>query len=99
MLREPGTVAVTTAEEVLEEVGRIGVDLAAPAARGFRRRTDGLASDVLRVHDALPMGKGTQVPQLSVESGLPLELVRGALAQLECRGLAERVAGGWQLLS
>jgi DNA processing protein len=97
LLREPGTVAVTTAAEVLEEVGRIGFDLAAPAGRGARRPTDGLATDVLRVHEALPLGEGVQVSRLSVESGLPQELVRGALARLERLGLAERADGGWRL--
>jgi DNA processing protein len=97
LLREPGTVAVTTAEEILEEVGRIGIDLARSPTVGARRRTDGLASDVLRVHEALPIRKVAQIPQLSVESGLPAELVRGALAQLQRRGLAEQVTGGWRL--
>jgi DNA processing protein len=97
LLREPGTIAVTTAEEVLEEVGRIGVDLApVPVGDGPARATDGLSATQLRVHEALP-GHGIQdVGRLSVESGLPVEVVRAALRWLARAGLVERAVGGWR---
>lgn len=97
LLREPGTIAVTTAEEVLEEVGRIGVDLAPmPGSGGPARATDGLPVTVLRVHEALS-GRGVQdLGRLSVESGLPVEVVRAALPRLVRAGLVERAVGGWR---
>jgi DNA processing protein len=97
LLREPGTVAVTCAEEVIEEVGRIGVDLA-PVGRPVEpaRVTDGLSGPVLRVHDALSVRTIRDVGRLSVESGLPLEVVRAALPQLAQAGLVERADGGWR---
>ena len=97
LLREPGTVAVTTAEEVLEEVGRIGVDLAPVVPPVIPiRATDGLPSTVLRVHEALCDRTIRDMSRLSVESGLPLEMVRAALPQLVRTGLVERVDGGWR---
>lgn len=94
LLREPGITAVTTAEEVVEEVGRIGVDLAPPPdARA--RATDGLHHTVVRVHAALPERGGSDPRRLGVESGLPVELVRAALRELERKGLAERGGHGW----
>jgi DNA processing protein len=97
MLREPGTIAVTRAEEVVEEIGRIGLDLAsvlpdaAPA-----RATDGLAKTALRVHEALSDRVAHDCDQLSVESGLPVDVVRAALPELVRVGLVERVDGGWR---
>jgi DNA processing protein len=96
LLREPGTVAVSTAEEVLEEVGRIGTDLAPPATGPPRRRTDGLPLDALRVHDALTDRAGGDLAGLSVESGLPPELVRRALDTLERGGLVRRSGSTWR---
>jgi DNA processing protein len=97
LLREPGTIAVTTAEEILEEVGRIGADLASGSPSGVSSRpTDHLAPDVLRVHEALINRGGGDVGRLCVESGLPAELVRDALRRLERAGLAERAGAGWR---
>jgi DNA processing protein len=97
LLREPGTIAVTRAEEVLEEVGRIGLDLA-PAVQPAVpvRATDGLPVPVQRVHEALSHRAVRDANGLSVESGLPLEMVRAALPALVREGLAEQVDGGWR---
>ena len=97
LLREPGTVLVTRSEEVIEAIGHIGADLA-PALPGplVARATDGLSDRVLRVHEAFTRREPTTLATLSVESGLPVELVRAALAELEQRGLVERTTGGWR---
>ncbi|MDQ2707495.1 MAG: DNA-processing protein DprA [Actinomycetota bacterium] len=100
LLREPGTVPVTRAEEVIEAIGRIGEDLSPPlpGMSGLSpvRATDALSTTALRVHEALPR-QGEREPQaLSVESGLPVELVRAALPELVRSGLVERSAGGWR---
>ncbi|WP_051580847.1 DNA-processing protein DprA [Pseudonocardia acaciae] len=95
LLREPGTVAVTRAEEVIEEVGRIGIDLAvSPAPAIQMRATDVLSGPTLRVHESLAE-RALDLRELSVDSGLPIELVRTALRELERRGMAERVERGW----
>lgn len=97
LLREPGTMLVTTAEEVLEEVGRIGADLAAEQVSGAPARpTDHLPDEVLRVHEALHTEGPGELARLSVESGLPPALVRDALRRLERDGLAERDGAGWR---
>ncbi|HEY1972036.1 MAG TPA: DNA-processing protein DprA [Pseudonocardia sp.] len=98
LLREPGTIAVTSAEEVLEEVGRIGGDLAPLVVPGdLPRPTDRLSPIELRVHEALRDGRGTELSRLGVECGLPPELVRAALVGLERAGLADRDRAGWRL--
>lgn len=96
LMREPGTTVVTTAAEVLEEVGRIGEDLAAEHDV-VQRPTDGLSSVMLRVHDALPLRGRRDVSELSADSGLPIELVRSALARLEAACMAQRSGRGWCL--
>lgn len=97
LLREPGTVVVTCAEEVVEEVGRIGVDLAdAPVRAVPARVTDGLSPTALRVHEALSGKVALDTARLSAESGLPADVVRDALPELERLELVERVDGGWR---
>jgi DNA processing protein len=97
LLREPGTIAVTRAEEVLEAVGRIGEDLAPLTPDGMPvRPTDALSSTALRVHEALPRRAERDVAGLSAESGLPTHLVASALPELARLGLAERTATGWR---
>jgi DNA processing protein len=95
MIRE-GALLVTRPEEVLEVVGRLGVDLAVePAAPA--RPTDGLRGPVALVHDALPVGQAQGVRWLSQESGVPADDVRAALGELERRGLARFRDGQWRL--
>ncbi|MET0191385.1 MAG: DNA-processing protein DprA [Pseudonocardia sediminis] len=90
-----GAELVGRPEHVLETVGRLGVDLAAAPARP-RRPTDGLDPDAAVVHDALPTRAAWPVDRLTEESGLPAEIVRASLVDLEERGLAEYVHGLWQ---
>ncbi|HEY4005912.1 MAG TPA: DNA-processing protein DprA [Pseudonocardia sp.] len=95
LLREPGVTAVTTAAEVVEEIGRIGIDLAEPSAPR-ERPTDNLHHTTARVYDVLDQRSNGDVRRLGVESGLPVELVRAALGELELAGLAERTPNGWR---
>jgi DNA processing protein len=96
LIREGGALLVTRPEEVLEVVGRLGVDLAvervAPALP-----TDGLRRAVALVHDALPVCGARDVRWLSRESGVPADDVRAALSDLERRGLARFRDGQWRL--
>lgn len=91
-----GAELVTRPEEVLEAVGRLGLDLAADPATPTRL-TDALDGALALVHDALP-SRGARDPRwLAREAGVPPDAVRGALTELERRGLARRCDGLWRL--
>ena len=95
MIRD-GAVLVTRVEEVLEEVGRLGLHLArnpqAPA-HGPRMALSALAT---LVHDALPVRAAHGVAWLATEAGVPPNAVRAALDELVRRELVEQVGGRWQ---
>jgi DNA processing protein len=91
-----GALLVTSADDVLEAVGRLGVDLA-PEPDRPARRTDGLGRAAALVHDALPARGGRDTRWLARESGLPPDGIRAALTELERRGLARCCDGMWQL--
>jgi len=90
-----GAVLVTRTEEVLEAVGRIGLDLAEELAAPARP-TDGLEGVLALVHDALPARAARETRWLAMEAGVPLAAVRAALVDLERRGLAEHRDGRWR---
>ena len=96
-LIQEGALLVTRPEEVLEAVGRIGVDLAdVPSAP--RRGTDGLEGAAALVHDALPARNARDARWLAREAGVPPDAVRAALTELERRGLARHRDGLWHLV-
>jgi len=91
-----GALLVSDADDVLEAVGRLGVDLA-PRSEAPLRRTDGLGPAAALVHDALPARGARDTRWLARESGVPPDAIRAALAELERRGLARSRDGLWQL--
>lgn len=96
LIREENARLVTRLDEVIEEVGRIGDDLAPrqrPAATK-RDRLDPLARQVL---EGLP-ARGSATPEvIAAEAAvLPGDVLR-ALPILELEGLVERAADGWRL--
>jgi DNA processing protein len=95
MIRE-GAVLVTRVEEVLEEVGRLGLHLAEPAAVPGTRPTDGLSALAVLVHDALPARAAQDVAWLADEAGVPPNAVRAALDELVRRELVEPMGARWQ---
>ncbi|HEX5401430.1 MAG TPA: DNA-processing protein DprA [Pseudonocardiaceae bacterium] len=96
LLRTGEANLVTTAAEVAESVGRIGIDLAPPAVEEQARETDGLDERALRVHEALHRRAGMSAEQVAVRSGVPQDRVRAVLPALELTGLAERCDSGWR---
>lgn len=82
-------------EDVLEVVGRLGVDLALPP-QGESRPTDGLDPRVLAVHDALPARAAWPPGRIGEAAGVGPDELRAALTELEDRGLAEYHQGLWQ---
>ncbi len=91
-----GALLVTGADDVLEAVGRLGVDLA-PQREAPVRRTDGLGPVAALVHDALPARGARDTRWLARESGVPPDAIRAALTELERRGLARSRDGLWEL--
>ncbi|MFP5072296.1 DNA-processing protein DprA [Pseudonocardia nantongensis] len=82
-------------EDVLESVGRIGIDLALPPA-GEVRPTDALGPAARAVHDALHTRAARSAGRIGEAAGLPPDAVRAALVELEEHGLAEYHQGLWQ---
>lgn len=95
MIRAQRATLVTSAAEVLETVGELGVDLAREKPRP-ERPTDGLSDQAMKVHEALQARAGKSVEQLAVESGVPASKVRAVLPALEMDGLSERCESGWR---
>ena len=91
-----GAELVTRPEEVLEAVGRLGLDLATDPATPTRS-TDALDGPTALVHDALPARGSRDSRWLAREAGVPPDGVRAALTELERRGLARQRDGLWQL--
>ncbi|GAA3085648.1 DNA-processing protein DprA [Pseudonocardia yunnanensis] len=95
LVRE-GALLVTRTEEVLEAVGRLGLDLADPLDSSVARPTDGLDPVAAVVHDALPARAHRDTRWLAMEAGVPIGAVRVALVDLERRGLVEHCDGRWR---
>lgn len=95
MLRSGAARLVTTPDDVLEDVGRLGIDLARPADTQ-QRGTDRLSGDALRVYDALLPRAGRSVEWVAAESGVPAAKVRAVLCALELEGISQRCEAGWR---
>ncbi len=94
MLRR-GAALVTSADEVVELVGRVGDDLA-PEGRGPEAELDHLGPEQARVLDSLPLRRCCSTDRVAVGAGLPVGTVIASLAALELEGLAERTPSGWR---
>jgi DNA processing protein len=93
---EPASVLVTSAADVLEVVGRIGLDLA-PVPRAPVHRRDGLSPDVARVLDAVPVLRAQGPARIAATAGLPLQVVERGLGLLQLSGLVEARGAGYRL--
>jgi DNA processing protein len=95
LLRTRDAALVTDARDVLDLVGRLGVD-DSPPRRGPERPEDGLGDAEQLVWDVLPVARARDPVTLAGETGLPLPGVLRALALLVAAGLAEDVGGRWR---
>ena len=87
---------VTGADQVLEEIGRIGEHLA-ELPRGPEHRRDHLDEDTRLVLEAMP-GRGVVGPeQVAARAGLPVRTVLRRLSVLEVAGLVQRRDSGYAL--
>ena len=91
-----GATCVTRAEEVLDQVGRLGEDAAAPV-RGPVDIRDQLSETVRRVLDALFVRKAVGVAGIARSAGVPPLVVQQVLPPLVAHGLVERTDEGWRL--
>jgi DNA processing protein len=95
LLRTRQAIAVTRAEEVIEDLGRIGGDLA-PVRPGDARPHDGLSRREAVVIDALPARRPLPAAEVARRSGLNPAEANAALGQLALLGMVERIDGGWR---
>ncbi|MET8120772.1 DNA-protecting protein DprA [Micromonospora sp. NPDC005189] len=99
LLREfPKARLVTGVAHVLEEVGRIGTDLA-PLARGPQRATDTLDDDARSLLEALPRRGAMGVDRLAARAGVDLRTALRKLSLLEELSMVVRRDDGYALTS
>ena len=96
LVREDGARLVTSAAEIVEEVGRIGEDLA-PVPRGDTDPRDDLDPVSTRVLDSVPVRRPAQPEQIAVTAGIPPRDVRRCLPLLAMLGFVEEADGGYRL--
>ncbi|MGY0230742.1 DNA-processing protein DprA [Longispora urticae] len=77
---------VTTPDQILEEVGRIG-EYAAPPVRGRTTERDGLDALTARVLDAVPRGRAISAAEIAVVAGVSPTDARRNLPALVAREL------------
>jgi DNA processing protein len=87
---------VASAAHVLEEVGRLGADLADPPERPSGPR-DGLSDLAVRVLDACPVRTGVSPERLATVAGCDVLDVLRVLPALELAELVEWSGDGWRL--
>jgi len=97
LLRDTEARLVTGVEHVLEEIGRLGVDLA-PPSRGPDTLRDTLSPVQARTLEALPARRPVLPEHIAREAGLSVLEVLAALPALEARGFVESADGAWQLV-
>lgn len=89
-LRQPGVRLVAGVPHILEEVGRLGTDLA-EVPRGPEDVRDRLDPTEHRLVEALFKRKPLPVEEIAVRAGVPLRAAMRTLPALALRGFASRV--------
>jgi DNA processing protein len=93
---ERGAVLVTSAAEVVQQIGRLGDDLADPAERPTTPR-DSLSDVARRVLDACPVRTGAPPERLAAVAGCQVIDVLRVLPALELAELVEWTGSGWRV--
>ncbi|GAA4991906.1 hypothetical protein GCM10023317_19400 [Actinopolymorpha pittospori] len=96
LVRDGGAVLVTDADEVAEQIGSIGCDLAPPKV-GESRLRDQLDARARQVLEAVPVLRSIGVARIAGLAGVATEEVLGVLGQLLLLGFVERQGTGWRL--
>lgn len=94
--QDPEARLVTSAADILEEIGRLGVDLA-PPQHGPTTTRDDLADDARAVLDVLPATGTWSAGRISAETAVPVARVLGLAGALVDHGLLERSGQGFRL--
>jgi DNA processing protein len=96
LLRQPATLLITDALEMIEHVSPPGEGLA-PRKSGVVRKVDALARLSRRVLDATPKLVAAPADSIALSAGLGPQEVRSQLAILQAAGLVVQRDGGWKL--
>jgi DNA processing protein len=96
LLREEGTRLVTTAAEVVEEVGRIGDDLA-PRPEGEHRSRDALSPVLRGLLEAVPSMRAAGPAVLASRAGIDLVMLRRCIGELVAADFVELTEEGYRL--
>lgn len=94
LLRQEGVRCVTTVDEIIEEVGRIG-DLA-PLPRGVVEPRDTLQPVLRRLLESVPLRAPVTTDVIARVAGMSPSEVRAGLGQLVAGGFVIPAAGGWK---
>ncbi|HEU4422839.1 MAG TPA: DNA-processing protein DprA [Pilimelia sp.] len=98
MLREhPSTRVVTGLPHVLDEIGRIGLDLA-PLARGPVDVRDDLDPDSAQLLEVVPARRTIGAEEIAARAGIELRTALRKLALLTDLGLLRRASDGYALV-
>jgi DNA processing protein len=96
LLRQPGTLLITDALEMIEHVSPAGVGLA-PRKSGRVRSVDNLEGVSRRVLDATPKLSGAAAESIALHAGVQPGEAGRHLARLRDAGLVTERADGWVL--
>lgn len=96
LLRVEGVQAVSSVDEVVEAVGRLGTDLAPrPPSPALPR--DDLSRSARLVLDAVPVCRGQGLARIAAVAGVQLAQARQCIGTLLRQGLVEHTAAGYRL--
>ena len=96
LIRDAGAVLVTDADEIAEQIGRIGDDLA-PVKAGEQRARDALDRRSQQVLECVPVQQFQGIAQLAAAAGVPVDETLAVLGHLLLLGFVEHVGAGWRL--